>query len=445
MGTPGPRPFPSDDPAAVAPPEGLDLPPVVTPPVVAPAAPGKGALDGVAVRRTLLPYLEDADLGRHVLAEVAPLAGGEPTFVRGTDTAVPASTTKLVTTTAALLALGPDHVFETQVRAGGGNRLVLVGGGDPYLERGPADDDGSPWPYPQRADLATLADATAAALRANDVTRVRLSYDDSLFAGPAENPTWEDDYLSDSVVSPTTALWVDQGRRVGSFVRVEDPGAEAGRTFAEALAAAGITVAGPVTEAVVSGDAPVVATVSSPPLSQIVERIVEVSDNEAAEVLLRQVGLATGGDGSIESGQDGVRALLRKAGVRFGGSVFYDGSGLSRANRADPDLLVQVLQLAASPDHPALRAVVEGLPVAAFSGSLTDRMFEGPAAGRGRVRAKTGTLSNVRSLAGLATDQDGTVMVFVLMADRARDSLDDAAGVVLDNAAAALGACACSG
>ncbi|MDO9456381.1 D-alanyl-D-alanine carboxypeptidase/D-alanyl-D-alanine-endopeptidase, partial [Nocardioides sp.] len=188
-----------------------------------------------------------------------------------------------------------------------------------------------------------------------------------------------------------------------------------------------------------------IASVDSAPLGQVVGRILDVSDNDASEVLLRHVGLAASGEGSIAAGQDGVRTLLRRAGVRMGASVLHDGSGLSRANRMDPSLLVSVLQLAASAARPGLRPIVAGLPIAGFTGSLTDRMDQGPAAGRGRVRAKTGTLRSVSSLAGLATDLEGNVMVFVLMADRVRDDDNLIARVALDNAAAALGACSCSG
>ena len=103
-----------------------------------------------------------------------------------------------------------------------------------------------------------------------------------------------------------------------------------------------------------------------------------------------------------------------------------------------------MLQLAGSDDQPGLRSLITGLPVAGFTGSLSNRMDQGPPEGRGRVRAKTGTLSNVSSLAGLATDLDGNVMVFALMVDRVADDNSLVAQAGLDNAAAALGACACS-
>jgi D-alanyl-D-alanine carboxypeptidase/D-alanyl-D-alanine-endopeptidase (penicillin-binding protein 4) len=160
-------------------------------------------------------------------------------------------------------------------------------------------------------------------------------------------------------------------------------------------------------------------------------------------VLLRHVGLAAEGEGSSDAGSQGVRRILESQGVPLRSSVLYDGSGLSRDNRLDPRVLVDVLRLAMDPGHPQLRAVLTGLPVAGFTGSLADRMDLGPPEGRGRVRAKTGTLTGVTSLAGIAADVDGNAMVFVLMADRVRKNRDYFARVAMDNAAASLGACHC--
>ena len=415
-------------------------------PVAQPASTG-GALDADAVRRTLAPYLRDPDLGRHVRALVAPAGGGRPVFSSGQSAAIPASTTKLVTGVAALLALGPDHLFSTSAvlspSTRGARGLTLVGGGDPFLERTPTTSTGADWPYPARADTTTLAALTATDLRAEGVRRVRLAYDDTLFTGPAINPTWEDDYPFD-VVSPTSALWVDEGRTISRFDRVLDPSADAAAAFAAALRGNGIKVVGDPVSAPAPARGLKVAQVDSAPLGEVVQRIIEVSDNEAAEVLLRHVGLARSGEGSSAAGQQGVRSVLRAEGVRFGQSTFYDGSGLSRANRAEPALLLAVLRLAAAATRPELRAAVEGLPVAGFTGSLSLRMDEGPPAGLGRIRAKTGTLKSVSSLAGIGTDLEGSVFAFVLMADRIAEADSDKARTVLDSAAAALGACQCS-
>jgi D-alanyl-D-alanine carboxypeptidase/D-alanyl-D-alanine-endopeptidase (penicillin-binding protein 4) len=181
--------------------------------------------------------------------------------------------------------------------------------------------------------------------------------------------------------------------------------------------------------------------VTSAPLSQVVERVLMVSDNEAAEVLLRHVGLQVSGDASFEGGRRGVARTLREAGVRLAGTTLYDGSGLSRRNRMTPAVLLDVLRLAT--ERPELAAVLSGLPVSGFSGSLADRFVAGPSQGRGRVRAKTGTLTGVASLAGVATDVSGRPLLFVLMADRVGRLKGTDAEVALDAAAAALGACRC--
>jgi D-alanyl-D-alanine carboxypeptidase/D-alanyl-D-alanine-endopeptidase (penicillin-binding protein 4) len=187
-----------------------------------------------------------------------------------------------------------------------------------------------------------------------------------------------------------------------------------------------------------------VAAVRSAPLEQIAEWVLLVSDNEAAEVLARHVGLATAGTGSFEAGVAGVLRTLRGLGVRTDGARVLDGSGLSRENRLDPDTLLDVLRLASSEEHPELRSGVTGLPVAGFSGSLELRFADVPPPGRGQVRAKTGTLTGVSALAGVVTDLDGSTMLFVLAADRVAllDTLD--AREALDDAAAALAACHCS-
>ncbi len=427
------------EPAAVAPPPGLELPVVETPEAVADPLPDQPRLDPEAVRRAVQRYLRDTDLGRHVLATIAPLAAGGPAYSLGSGLAVPASTTKIVTSAAALYALGPDEVFETTVVRDGRDRVVLVGGGDPLLASRPDDQDTA---YPPRADVVTLAARTAKSLKRKGIRVVRLGYDAGLFTGPAVNPNWRADYIPDAVVSPTSALWVDAGRPASGFGRVADPAAAAAAAFASALGEAGIKVKGSPEEGSAPDTAPI-ATVTSAPLAEIVERVLTVSDNEAAEVLLRHVGLAQEGAGSIEAGRAGVRRILDSQGIPLRSSELYDGSGLSRDSRLDPRVLVDVLRLALDPAHPELRAVITGLPVAGFTGSLTNRMDLGPPAGRGRVRAKTGTLTGVSSLAGIAADVDDNAMVFVLMADRVRKNKDLLARVAMDNAAAALGACHC--
>jgi D-alanyl-D-alanine carboxypeptidase/D-alanyl-D-alanine-endopeptidase (penicillin-binding protein 4) len=432
-------PDPATEPAEVPPPEGIEVPELATPAAVAEAA-DPGTLKAAAVRRALAPGLRDRDLGRSVHAAVAGLDGeGAPAFTAGSGAFVPASTMKLLTGTAALASLGADHRFATTVLARG-RTITLVGGGDPLLARRPVDDT-----WPERADVVTLARRTARALPRSATRRpVRLRYDTSLFTGPAENPSWRPDYVPDGIVSPISALWVDGGRSDTGFGRVEDPAATAAAEFAAALARQGVRVQGAPQPRPAPARAEEVARVESAPLSQVVEQAILVSDNETSEVLAHHVGLAVVGDGSFAGGARGVRRALADLGVPLDGAVLRDGSGLSRDNRLQPRALIEVLRLAADEANPGLRAVASGLPVAAFTGSLTYRFDEAPEAGLGRVRAKTGTLTGVSALAGIAVDRTGNPLAFVLAADRVRlpDTLD--AQQDIDNLAGTLGACRCS-
>lgn len=438
------------EPAQIEPPAGLKLPRFGAPDPVAAAARSR-RLRVEAARRSLAPFLDDADLGRHVLAAVEPLSARGPGYVRGapTDVATPASTTKLFTCAAALLALGPEHTFTTRVVETRGSTpsasrsLVLVGGGDPFLASEPPEPD--PDLYPARADVVTLARLTAATLRQEKVRRVSLDFDDSLFAGPAISPRWPASYVPDGVVAPIDALWVDEGRDPVGYGYLDDPATTAATTYAAALAREGIEVTGTPSRVVLGRRGHEVAAVTSAPLAGIVEHLLEVSDNQAAEVLLRQVGLATHDDGSFLGGQTGVRETLGGVGIDLAAPLaLYDGSGLSRENRMSPSTLVDLLRLAASPEQPDLRPVVTGLSVAGFLGSLSDRFDTGDARAPGRLRAKTGTLSNVFALAGMTTDADGSPVVFALMADRIELDRTLEALETMDEAAASLAGCRCT-
>lgn len=446
-------PQPPTDPAEVAPPPEVDVPPVRRPPAVATAADGRVRLDDAEVEAAVAGYLTNRNLGRDVIAAVAPLGGNSDGYSfapSGSSLGTPASTTKIVTSAGALFLLGPDHVFETTTvleRGGGTPRLVLVGGGDPFLLSSPKALWGTNTEAtyaPPKADVVTLARETARSLRDDGVRRVRIGYDDSLFSGPTENPHWRADYIPDDVVSPITSLWVDEGRDPIGYGKVSDPSLTAASVFAQALLAAGIQVIGTPEATVTDSGADEVASVESATLAQIVQRILEVSDNEAAEVLLRHVGVADQGDGSFVGGQTGVERVLEANDIDMRGSVLYDGSGLSRENEMSPQLLVDVIRWAASDDQPGLRAVVSSLPVAGFTGSLSDRFDQGAPEGPGRVRAKTGTLTGVTSLAGIAVDLDGSLLVFAMIADQVKPNRSGLAQVAMDNAASALGACHCA-
>jgi D-alanyl-D-alanine carboxypeptidase/D-alanyl-D-alanine-endopeptidase (penicillin-binding protein 4) len=245
------------------------------------------------------------------------------------------------------------------------------------------------------------------------------------------------------VVSPITSLWADEGReRAGFEARSSDPALAAAQFFASALRRQGVRVAGQPTAAVAAPSAEIVATADSAPLAQIVARTLELSDNEAAEVLAHHVALADGLPPTFEGAAKAVRSHLADLGVSLAGAVIRDGSGLSRADRLSQDTLLQVLRVAT--ERPELQAVVTGLPVAGFSGSLAYRFHTTPWVALGEVRAKTGTLTGVSGLAGFVTTRDGVLLAFVAVADRiARpDTLD--ARAALDRIGGALASCLCA-
>ena len=164
------------------------------------------SLDPAAVRRALGGLLDDPRLGRRVGVAVAGL-DGRPVLTDGPGVVTPASTLKLLTCLAALETLGPEHRFTTSVVAAGRD-VTLVGGGDPLLASEPADDDELPGAgRPGDAGAGDRRGSCCATGSAGSGSR----YDDSLFTGPAASPGWEADYLPDDVVSPITALWVDEG------------------------------------------------------------------------------------------------------------------------------------------------------------------------------------------------------------------------------------------
>jgi D-alanyl-D-alanine carboxypeptidase/D-alanyl-D-alanine-endopeptidase (penicillin-binding protein 4) len=404
----------------------------------------------------LAPLAASNSLGRHVGLVVTDLDSGSVLYSRQAASGFePASSAKLLTATAALSVLGPSARFTTRVVSGGARgSVVLVGGGDPTLAAGqPPKSD-----YPQPATLESLAASTARWLRAHGERRVRLGYDTSLFTGPQLAPGWSASYISTGNVTPITSLEVDQGRLTpaGTPQDADDPenfrprsytpAADAATAFAGFLRRDGIRVTGgPHTRRAPRGAA-VIAAVHSPVLSAIVGWMLRESNNVIAEDLARQVALRAGRPASFSGAAAAVMAVLGKLGAGRGVHL-VDGSGLSPQDRVSPQALAAVVRLAAWTGPAALRAVIAGLPVAGFSGTLApgQSVFGsfGPAA-LGMVRAKTGNLSQVASLAGITDDGSGHLLAFAFMTDRIQRASElTAAARVIDAMATRLAGCGC--
>jgi D-alanyl-D-alanine carboxypeptidase/D-alanyl-D-alanine-endopeptidase (penicillin-binding protein 4) len=385
-----------------------------------------------ALTSQLTPLLGAAGLGAGVSAQVVDVASKDVLLdLDASDPATPASTAKLLTAAAALSTLGPSDTIDTKVVAGSSpGEVVLVGGGDQTLSRTAPSQT-----YPGAPTVADLATQVVAALPAGTpVTRIVV--DSSLFSGPLTASGWGAADAPSSYAAPVTATAVD-GARVspGSTARSGQPGIDAGSALADALGARGA--------AVVLGEAPAgaktLATVHSAPISRLVEQALSMSDNMLAEALARQVAIARKLPASFEGSAQAVIAALADAKIDVSGVTLTDGSGLSRNDRVPASVLTAVVRGAADDSLKGTSAILSGLPVAGYDGTLFDR---GDAAtAPGTVRAKTGTLLGVHALAGTVVTTDGRLLAFAIVADGSGS--DAAAEGALDHVAAALAACGC--
>src|SRR5699024_11390952 len=129
------------------------------------------------------------------------------------------------------------------------------------------------------ATLAKLAERTAAEWKDRGIKKVSLGCDDSLFSGPARNPTWPDGYIATGVVAPVSALIADHAETSG-IARAAEPAAAAANSFAAQLKKRGITVGNKAGGQNASGEK--IASVHSATVQQIVTSMLIHSDNDAA-------------------------------------------------------------------------------------------------------------------------------------------------------------------
>lgn len=392
------------------------------------------------LQQALAGPLSTNGVGPNVRVAVFDTDSGNLVYENSSATpATPASTTKLLTSAAVLSAYGADYRIKTTVvRGNGANEVVLVGSGDPSLVSKRA---GSGIDAP--ASLAALADQTAQSLKVAAATgsetpakiTASVNFDDSLFSGPRTAPSWPSSYVSSNLVSPITALMVDGGGGA-------DPSMVAATRFAALLKNRGITVTGTPNRVSAPTAQTEMAVATSAPLSAIVGHTLAASDNTAAEMLGHLAGVKNGGEGTFEGGARAVNRTLTDLGISSDGVRLYDGSGLSRDDRAPARTIGQLLNHTATTNSEQLWPITYGIPIAGFTGTLANR-FVLPATkpGRGEVRAKTGTLTGVSALAGFVTDNDGDLLTFVLMAPDATDVIG--AQVAWDRATAALAQCGC--
>ena len=412
-------------------------PPATANPAVVPVSESAGEPTAAGLAAALAGPVADPNLG-NVTGRITDAKTGEQLWEqRAGMPMLPASTNKTLTSGAALLALDRDERVTTTVVAADQTRqpgvVVLVGGGDPILSAAPPGAE--TW-YRGAARVSDLADQ----VRKSGITVTAVQVDNSLFSGPDFAPGWDPADIAGGDIAPIQSVMIDAGRTqptTDESRRSTTPALDAGRALAMALRVDPATVTfapGPPTGRQL-------ASVQSAPLIERLRQMMNASDNVMAETIAREVAKATGRPLSFAGGVDAVTSKLASAGIDMRGATLVDSSGLSVLDRLTAKTLDEVVGAAAGSDQPAMRPLLDLLPIAGGSGTLSDRFLGGDekTSSAGWLRAKTGSLTAINSLAGIVTDASGRVLTFAFISNDAGPT----GRLAIDALAGTLRTCGC--
>jgi D-alanyl-D-alanine carboxypeptidase/D-alanyl-D-alanine-endopeptidase (penicillin-binding protein 4) len=313
---------------------------------------------------------------------------------RAQSAVAPASVQKLIVAATALDDLGPAYRYHTVFAAGDAipqngtleGNLWLIGSGDPSL---------------QSTDLRNgIGVLQRLGLRRIDGGVV---VDATTQNGPALNPHWATDDNGQDYAAPTSAISVDGDtietqREIGGveqrfWIPMQDVAQYVGQQVNGMLVQSGV----PSQKRPAVGAAPLESVVlwdhRSAPLQSLESHMLYVSDNHYAEQLLRTLGGESGAAANDAGGIAAERQFLQRSGIPAPQLKLYDGSGLSPQNRIAAITLARLLNA----QEPSLYRL---LPRGGRDGTLEDYPFT---TALGRVRAKSGHLSDVSALAGYVT------------------------------------------
>ncbi|MCQ4346806.1 D-alanyl-D-alanine carboxypeptidase/D-alanyl-D-alanine-endopeptidase [Pseudomonas stutzeri] len=407
-----------------------------------------------------------------------PLNGpGTPSYLNADRPVNPASTMKLVTTYAALELLGPTHQWKTALYSDGPLRngvlqgnLYFKGGGDPkltmerlwlllrdlrhagvqhiegdlVLERGhfrtdghtPFDDDGgdSTKPYLVEPDallvnLKTLrlivrGEARGAAVQAEPpIPYIRIDNRVQVTA-PASCPSWPQVTYNfrpqaDGSLEVIAAGQIPEGCSGQRYLSLLDHPAFAGGTVRALWQELGGSIAGGDRLGTTPGNARLLAQAWSPDVVEVIRDINKYSNNTMARQLFLSIGARHRLPGDGDDARAAYRAIdqwLSRKGIRAPNLVIENGSGLSRNERISAREMAAMLHAAWKSPYAA--EFISSMPLAAMDGTLRKRMRNTPLAGNAHL--KTGTLNNVRALAGYSRDAQGHTWAVVAILNHPR-------------------------
>ena len=340
---------------------------------------------------------------------VVSVEGQRVAAIRPNLPVIPASNMKLLTALTALEVLGPEFVFTTKiVGLSAANQVVgdlwLVGGGDPLLSTlsYPATES-YPTLYP--TDIGLLVDAIVAA----GITEItgNIVGDESRYDAERFAPTLGLGVRT-TEVGPLGALMLNDGVVLDSPIKPDQPALSAAQEFLRLLSERGIVVRGTAITGVASADLPVIASINSAPLNDVITEMLTNSDNNTAELVLKEIGLSRMSAGTRMAGAQVIQSVLQDLGLPVDGLVINDGSGLDRGNRATCALFISILER-----DGGFGVLGKGLAIAGQTGTL--RTLLGDTTASERLHAKTGTLTGAKALSGYVVYAPEKAVSFALI------------------------------
>jgi D-alanyl-D-alanine carboxypeptidase/D-alanyl-D-alanine-endopeptidase (penicillin-binding protein 4) len=392
--------------------------------------------------------------GNKVLTELNPLSAFSP-----------ASTMKLLTTDAALELLGPTFTWKTQAYASGSQNgdvlngnLIIKGGGDPKLvlenfwlflrsirEHGireihgnllldrsifeeslydPAEFDGDPMkPYNAGPDALLLnfqsfrfhfmpdEKANAVTVAVDPPTAGYKVVAPKLSHGACGD--WQGALqatLSDTGANFSGSFPLSCGDRTWY---IHPPAMSHLQYFSLVFRRMwenlGGTLAGEVKDGSVPPEARLITEWESPTLPEVIRDMNKYSNNVMARQILLTIGAGMQLPGTAKQGAQAVRDWLAEKGIDAPELVIENGSGLSRTERISPHTMARLLESAF--DSPLMPEFISSLPLAGFDGTMRRRLNDRGVAGHAHI--KTGSLNDVRAIAGYVLAASGKRYVVV--------------------------------
>ncbi|MGL4767793.1 MAG: D-alanyl-D-alanine carboxypeptidase/D-alanyl-D-alanine endopeptidase [Formosimonas sp.] len=350
----------------------------------------------------------------------------------------PASTIKLVTSYAALKDLGAAYQWRTELLSDGAT-AYLKGSGDPQLviekiealvkqagtlpsrvridrtifkdeRQDAARFDGEPsMPYNAQPDAALL-NFRALSFTFDPVAKTIVSTPNLSNFTVDNRVDWVEGACPTGGWKSTVLLNVNASRATMLGRYFSECGTQQWHVHAYQMTAndyvAGVlsTLAGHgvvVSDGVVPKAAQPLASVLSNPLADVLKDMNYFSNNVMARQIYLSLSAKAHGVGSLTGSAQQVRQILAQNGLHLKSVVMGNGSGLSRNTAISAqDMGILLVHAANEP------ALYNSLPVIGVSGTMKNRLKETDMVGRGHI--KTGTLNDVRAIAGYIDGKSGT-------------------------------------